>query len=71
MNVFSSSGEPDLEDVAWECGETWQDFRRTIDGRYSARRIADGQVVTGESPVDLQDEIRRADSLAREGSAGR
>ena len=68
---FWTGDEPDLEDVAWECGETWADFRRTIDGRYAARRIADGHVVTGESPVDLQDEIRRADALAREGSAGR
>jgi hypothetical protein len=66
--VTSHDGEPTLADVqatypAWRC---W----RGISGLYHARRTdaqpsdpQDETSVTGEDPLDLRDQIRRAQSL--------
>ena len=58
--MTSSPGEPTLADVqaqfpAWQCA-------RGISGLYHAHQSAAGLHVTGEDPLDLRDQIERAEA---------
>jgi hypothetical protein len=55
-----AAGEPTLAEVQaqyppWQCGQD-------ISGLYYANRLATGQQVTGEDPLDLRDQIKAADA---------
>jgi hypothetical protein len=58
--TVGAAGEPTLAEVQaqypqWQCGQD-------ISGLYYADRLATGQQVTGEDPLDLRDQIKAADA---------
>jgi hypothetical protein len=68
--VTAPDREPTLADVQREFAD-WQCWR-AVSGLYYARLVAaatgDPATVKGEDPLDLRDQIRRAESLAEETS---